>query len=99
MDQQIAAILDKMYQDFDSFFNHSSQCSHWGQETDRVDFFEAFARIYDIAPMHGDQVETFIRERYLVRNDPQYKEKVDTLHEICNAWSEWLYAWNKFPKM
>ena len=98
MDQQIIAILDAMWEDFEFLFGGGGQAAHWRQEPYRADFFKAFGSVYEIEPMHGDQVKHFLRERHLTRDDPRREEKLNELTEICDAWTEWKYAWDNYRK-
>ena len=94
MNQEIVAILDDMWSNFEFLFVGGGQ-SHWRQEPYRSDFFTAFAKVYDLEPMAGDQVMAFLRERHLQKSDPRHDEKTGVLREICDAWDEWAYAWKK----
>jgi hypothetical protein len=91
---ELIAILKKMCEDFDFLFVGRDQ-AHWRQEPYRSDFFAAFTEVYHVAPMNGEQVETFFKDQHLRRSDPRYDEKMGVLEEICDAWTEWEYAWRK----
>ena len=86
-----------MWDDFQLLFAGGGDPGAWHQEPYKSDFFQAFSDVYAIQPMHGDQVKAFLRERYLSRDDAQYEAKRAELEELCAAWSEWEYAWGKFP--
>ena len=95
MKEQTVAVLKSVWKELEFAFNGAD----WRQESYRQFLFEAFAKVYDIEPMHGDQVKKFICEQCLNPQDSQHKEKLRSLCEFCNTWSEWLYAWDKVPKM
>ena len=97
MDKQVVGILDKTWDSFQLLFAGGCQPGGWDQEPYKSDFFQAFADVYAIQRMHGDEVKDFLRERHLSPDDPQYDEKLAELTELCGAWSEWDYAWRKFP--
>jgi hypothetical protein len=96
MNQEVVTILDKMWSSFEFLFVGGDQ-AHWRQEPYRSDFFAAFAEVYRVDSMHGDQVKAFFGDRHLHKNDPRYDEKMGVLREICDAWTEWEYAWRKSP--
>ena len=98
MNQQIITILDGMWQDFETLFLGGAQPAHWRQEEYRAEFFKAFASIYQIQAMYGDEVEDFLTERHLRRDDPRREEKLQELSQICDAWSEWKYAWDNYTE-
>jgi hypothetical protein len=98
MNQEIVAILKKMCEDFDFLFIGGDQ-AHWRQEPYRSDFFAAFAEVSRVDPISRERVEAFFKDHHLSTSDPRYDEKMGVLSEICDAWSEWEYAWRKHSEM
>jgi len=98
MDKETTTILDAMWENFETPFLGSGQPGHWRQEPYRSDFFKAFASVYEIEPMDGEQVKRFLKECHLRRDDPRREEKAEELTQICDAWDEWKYAWDNYPK-
>ena len=67
----------------------------WQQEPYRSDFFKLFVESYPIHHLHGDRIAETLRETWLKQDDPRHDEKSDVLFEVCQAWTEWRYAWDK----
>ena len=98
MTRETIDVLDRMWTWFELMFEGPGHHAHWRQESYRGEFFKAFATLYRTEPLHGDAVREFLRERRLPRQAARRKEKLDVLDEICDAWSEWKYAWDNFSQ-
>jgi hypothetical protein len=70
----------------------------WNQEQYRSDFFKVFAKSYDSCPLHGERIERHLEARWVPRKNDLSKKDRRSISEICQAWEEWRYAWDKFPR-
>jgi hypothetical protein len=86
--------LDRIEKWLDLMSPKDSGHPFWGQEPYRGMLFAIFAETYPKTRLHGDRITDHFGEEW--RREHSEKEW-ETLHDICRAWSEWLYAWDKHP--
>jgi hypothetical protein len=100
MNEKVEAVLKQMWEsDLALLFAAGGQPAHWRQEPYRSDFFAAFAKVYRVDPaVDGERVKAFLGDQRPYKSDPRYDEKMDELAEICDAWTEWAFAWKKWPE-
>jgi hypothetical protein len=69
----------------------------WGQGTYRKDLFKLFAASYDSCHLHGDQISQYLQDQWFPRRKISEGDR-QAVSDICQAWSEWRYAWDNLPQ-
>lgn len=69
----------------------------WGQEPYRSDLFQIFATSYDSCRLHGDRIWQYLQEQLFPRRRVSDDDR-QSIFNMCQAWSEWRYAWDKIPR-
>jgi hypothetical protein len=81
----------------DGIFPDGGGGPFWGQEPYRSDLFKLFAASHDSCHLHGDQIWQHLKDQWFPGKKLS-EEDSNTVFDLCQAWSEWRYAWDKWPK-
>jgi hypothetical protein len=82
----------------DSIFPDGGGGPSWSQEPYRSDLFKLFAASHGSCHLHGDEIRQYLRDQWFPGKNLS-EEDSDAVFDICGAWSEWQYAWNKRASM
>jgi hypothetical protein len=81
----------------DDIFPDGGGGPFWGQEPYRSDLFKLFAASHDSCHLHGDQILEYLKDQWLPGKNLSEDDR-NAVSDICQAWSEWRYAWDKRPQ-
>lgn len=90
-------VFTQICQYLDIIFPDGGGGPFWSQESYRSDLFQIFAESYDSCPLHGDEISQYLNDQWFPRKKISETDR-HTVFDICRAWSEWQYAWKKFPQ-
>ena len=91
-------IRDRLLEHFDSLFPSGSGGSgpFWSQDPYRTDLFSIFRTAYPKGHLHGDHIAELLREQWYPQRPDLTEDQKSDVWDMCQAWSEWLYAWEEF---
>ncbi|OJW23407.1 MAG: hypothetical protein BGO49_02195 [Planctomycetales bacterium 71-10] len=90
-------VLSQIVEHLDLIFPDGGNGPFWSQEPYRSDLFKLFAASYETCPIHGDRIWLSLKDRWFPRRNLSEQDS-RIVFEICQAWTEWKYAWDKFPR-
>jgi hypothetical protein len=96
LDPRIPERLMELWDEVETLFVAGLPPGYWGQDSYKSFIFRKFCETYAIQPLHGDAVFKHIEPR--IEPAPLRDEKLKALREICDAWSEWQYAFDNHPR-
>lgn len=78
-----------------------------GQPPYRGDLFQLFEEAYvqglmatSSSPrLTADGLRDILVDQWIRDGDPDEDKKRKLLEELCSKWSEWRYAWDRFPRV
>src|SRR3954453_18424500 len=93
-DPKLFDVLDRAWNEIETLFAGGGGPSFWQQVGYKTYIFRAFREAYAIESLHGDAVFEILSARHIHKETPRREEKQGILRDICDAWSEWKYAWD-----
>lgn len=91
-------VIEKMKQYLDQIFPENEPPIYWGQGSYRSDLFNIFTSAYQSSHMQGDPVFQLLKDQWRP-NIERSKEETCSLQLMCQAWNEWVYAWDNHPRI
>jgi hypothetical protein len=68
----------------------------WEQEPYKGELFQIFEAAYARGVrVHGDDIWEWAREEFIADRDDLNDDDKQHLFAMCEAWSDWLYAWER----
>lgn len=90
-------LFTQMCEYLDIIFPNGGGGPFWGQGSYRSDLFKLFAASYDSCHLHGDRIWQYLQDQWFPRKSISGDDR-QTVFTICQAWSEWRYAWDNLPQ-
>lgn len=92
-----AELFPRLCEHLDLIFPDDGDGPFWSQEPYRNDLFQLFAASHDSCHLHGDQLWLYLQDQWFPRKRFSEEDR-QAVSDICRAWSEWRYAWDKLPR-
>ena len=89
--------LSRICEHLEFIFPDQSDGPYWGQEPYRSDLFQIFAASHGSCHLHGDRIWQYLQDQWFPRKNVSDDDR-QAISDICRAWSEWRYAWDKLPQ-